>query len=143
MFNNYNSFAIFILILVISITISFVLISICEFKIIFQQVTPNGESDTMDSKNTILSLEEFKDTNYASVYPKINIINVRKNLVLELFGSYEIFIPQSNIKKDVFVSDAIEVVMLEPGKPYICDNRATIEAFFYGDNYKIYYRKIK
>lgn len=140
MLTNYNSFVIFILIFLISIVISFLVISLCEFKT-FRKINKYSEpltKDTIEDKN--ISLEEFKDYTPES---KIDIITVKNNIITELDGTYEIFTPKEDIKKDIFISDNVKLMMLEPGKPEIFNNKIKIEAFYYGNIYDIYCKQIK
>lgn len=138
MLNNFGSFSIFIIIFIISVIISLILIFICEFNN-FKNIIDSFEElndNTANYNIGNLSFEQFKNS-------EVEIIKVNNNLTLELNGVYEIFIPKNDIKKDVFIRDNLELIMLEPDKQYIFNNKIEIEAFYYGDVYEIYYKKIK
>lgn len=140
-----NSFTVFILIFIISLLVSLSLIIICEFSTIrtiypFRFNYKKNMEEKIESKG-IISLEEFKDS--IVLDSNINTIKIDSNLTIDLDGRNEIFLPTSDIKKDVFIRDDNNLIMLEQGKPYISNCKTKLEAFYYDDSYEIYCRKIK
>lgn len=145
MLNKLNNFTIFILIFLISVLVSIILILTCEFSTIrtiipFKQNYRKNAVSKIESRDA-MSLEEFKDT--IAVDSNIDTIRIDSNITLDLLGGNEIFLPISDIKKDVFIRDDSNLIMLEQGKPYISNCKTKLEAFYYGDSYEIYCRKIK
>lgn len=132
MFSNYNKFIILVSFVVISLVVFAIVILLCEINI-FKHSDSNLE---FKEESDLI----FMDMN--SDLDDINSHKIKENVILEVNYPSEIYIPEDNIKKDIFLDYNNNISLMKHGLSYKTNKKAKIEAFYYGEPYFIYIKKL-
>lgn len=131
-----NKYLLIVLVVIISIILSVVLVLMCEFKTItkrsMQHYYEPEQFEVIEPENKEI-IKKF-NKKYSTL--------IDKNLILELFEPYEIYVPIDNIKKDIFLYQNEETIFVKSGVSYKTANKSKIEAFYYDEPYEIFMKKL-